>query len=383
MDNEAADRSQGLSFDQAAAAIENLDGFEHWAQETDEPPKSDKKSDKKPVKKPPTKAKDEPDEDEDEPDEDEPDEDEPDEDEPDEDEPDEDEPDEDEPDEDEPDEDEPKPQKKSKKESAAVLTFTVDGKEKQYTKEQLQQIVQAEPELVKRRNAYDLYEQESRQTQDQFRNNFEVSFQTASTFLAQYKQRLQQEYEAVEQYRFSAPQQYQQTIETLQQQYNEARAAEQNIAQQYHKGRAEYMRTLQNQAKHHILRHIPDFGPEHSNLMGDTLHEFGYSPEELKHEFNGRLLMLAYEHGKLKKEKAELEKKISQKEKGEKLTKKRLEKAQKKEVKPGQSKRVPAGKKPDPTTKGRRRYQEGMQRLKQSGKVDDAAALIAQSNLFG
>ena len=113
---------------------------------------------------------------------------------------------------------------------------------------------------------------------------------------------------------------------------------------------------------------LPDFNAQHATLAKEVIGSLGFAPQEISQVYDNRLVRGALELGTLRARVAELEAQVAKA--GD--TAKRIKKTVPKLQKPGKA--------TSPQAKGRRLQRENVQRLqkrlRKSGSVDDAAAVI-------
>lgn len=140
----------------------------------------------------------------------------------------------------------------------------------------------------------------------------------------------------------------------------------QQAAATYNQNRQQNLAALRQREEQTLLEAVPDFGDQHRQLVRDTMTSLGYSPAEQSQVFDNRLVRGALELAALRAKVAELEKAQTTAQETVKRVKKEVPKLQK----PGRSLRN-RGKGIDRDRAGKLN-----KRLRQSGKVEDAALVI-------
>jgi hypothetical protein len=142
----------------------------------------------------------------------------------------------------------------------------------------------------------------------------------------------------------------------------------QQAAAEYEQFRVNNLGQLRAREMQTLTEAIPDFGADHSALAKEVISSLGYTDEEVVQIFDSRLVRGALELGALRKRVADYE----AREVKAADTAKRVKKSIPKLVRPG--------KHVSPGAKGKRLQRDNVKRLqtrlRKSGRVEDAAAVI-------
>ncbi len=145
----------------------------------------------------------------------------------------------------------------------------------------------------------------------------------------------------------------------------------QNMRQQaaaaYENFRVQNLDALRQREMKALQDALPDFGPQHAALAKETIGSLGYTPNEVSQIFDSRLVMGALELAALRARVADLEGQQTRATETAKRVKKEIPKLTKpgKATSPGSGARL-----------ARDNVRKLQTRLRKSGSVDDAAALI-------
>lgn len=144
--------------------------------------------------------------------------------------------------------------------------------------------------------------------------------------------------------------------------------ARQQAAAQYEQFRQHNLGQLREREMSTLREAIPEFGQQHADLAKQVIGSLGYSPQEVGQIFDSRLVRGALELGTLRARVAELEAQAERAGETAKRVKKSVPKLQK------------PGKQVSPQARGNRMRRDNVKRLqgrlRKSGKVEDAAAVI-------
>lgn len=195
---------------------------------------------------------------------------------------------------------------------------------------------------------------------------------------------LQQQYGAVEQLltqglntpamqelRESNPAEWNARQTEVGQQLNWLNLVRQKAAENYQRYLSDVTQKARTREEKALKEKIPDYSAEHDTAVAKTMADYGFTSQEIANIIDHRLIHAAHELATLKKENEELK---AQRDRGRQAAK-RVTKDTPKMVKPGVKKPGASGNK-TPLGISRKKFDAANKRLRQSGKVGDAAKAI-------